>query len=58
MVLGASLDAIITDINISERWGVEIKCPSAKFNQPLQDVLKDSFYLRKKRWKYLFKRKP
>ena len=47
--LGASLDAIITNIDTCERWGVEIKCPSSKFNQPLQDVLKDkSFYLRKK----------
>ena len=47
--LGASLDAIITDMDTDEKWGVEIKCPSSKFNQPLEDVLQDkSFYLHKK----------
>ena len=47
--LGASLDAIITDMDTGEKWGVEIKCPSSKFNQPLEDVLQDQrFYLHKK----------
>ena len=47
--LGASLDAIITDMDTGEKWGVEIKCPSSKFNQPLEDILQDKrFYLHKK----------
>ena len=43
--LGASLGAIIIDIDIDERWGVEIKCPSSKFNEPLDDVLQGKRFL-------------
>ena len=46
--LGASLDAIVTDIDSGEKWGIEIKCPSSKYKQHIDDVLKDKkFYLRK-----------
>ena len=57
--LGASLDAIITDMDTGEKWGVEIKCPSSKFNQPLEDVLQDKrFYLHKKDGSICLKEKP
>ena len=39
--LGASLDAIVIDIDSGEKWGIEIKCPSSKYNQHIDDVLKD-----------------
>ena len=46
--LGASLDSIVTNVDNLETWGVEIKCPSSKLDQSVNDVLKDKkFYLEK-----------
>ena len=39
--LGASLDSIVTNVDIFETWGVEIECPSSKLGQSINDVLKD-----------------
>ena len=51
--LGASLDAIVTDIYGGEKWGIEIKCPSSKYNQQIDDVLKDQKILfAKSKWNY------
>ena len=47
--LGASLDAVIKNVDSGERWGVEIKCPFSKFSQNIDLVVSDKkFYLQKK----------
>ena len=49
------LDAIVTIINSGEKWGIEIKCPSSKDNQHIDDVLQDKknlFVNRKLNHKY------
>ena len=37
----ASRDFIVTNIDNFEICGVEIKCPSSKLDQSIDDVLKD-----------------
>ena len=55
--LGASLDSIVTNVDIFETWGVEIECPSSKLGQSINDVLKDKkFYSEKENLKIQLKR--
>ena len=55
--LGATRDSIITNVDNLETWGVEIKCPSSKLDQSINDVLEDKkFYLKKASGKIQFKR--
>ena len=55
--LGASLDSVVTNVDNLETWGVEIKCPSSKLDQSINDVLKDKkFYLEKANGKIQLKR--
>ena len=55
--LGASLDSIATNMDKLETWGVEIKCPSSKLDQSINDVFKDrKFYLERANGKIQLKR--
>ena len=55
--LGASLDSIVTNMDKLETWGVEIKCPSSKLDQSINDVFKDrKFYLERANGKIQLKR--
>ena len=55
--LGASLDSIVTNVRNLETWALEVKCPSSKLDQSINDVLKDrKFYLEKANGKIQSKR--
>ena len=57
LFLGASLDSIVTNVESFETCGVEIKCPSSKRDQSINDILKkQNFFLQKVNGKIQLKR--
>ena len=55
--LGASLDSVVINVENLQIWGVQIKCPSSKLDQSINDVLKDKkLYLEKANDKIQLKR--
>ena len=55
--MGHHFDSIVTNVDNLETWEVEIKCPSSKLDQSINDVLKvKKFYLEKANGKSQLKR--